>query len=291
MSRKFVFGGSFSGAVPLLLDLYPATAAYSLRKLRTDYTGSAIRVRRSSDNAEQDIGFVSNDLDTTALLAFVGADSGFVTTWYNQSSTSGLNVTQTSAGAQPRIVNGGVVELENGKPALNSYGTTQFFNGGNILSIGLGNNMAGFVVARNTVTTNRGQLISKSVASSALNRWLLTTGGALGTTASAHTNTNVNASANSNIAHANQRLFNFQFLRNTSLSVHVDNIQLALTALSGQVGVVDRRFLIGATNNATNNGEIAYHRGTFQEVIIYQQPTTPTLSDVNTLINNHYAIY
>ncbi len=57
----------------LLLDIYTgATVAYSLRKLRTAYSGSAIRVRRSSDNAEQDINFVSGDLDTQSLLDFVG---------------------------------------------------------------------------------------------------------------------------------------------------------------------------------------------------------------------------
>jgi hypothetical protein len=54
---------SFTG----LLDDYPnAAAAYSLRLLRTAYTGDAIRVRRASDNTEQDIGFV-NELDTAAL--------------------------------------------------------------------------------------------------------------------------------------------------------------------------------------------------------------------------------
>ena len=57
----------------LLLDTYPnAEVAYSLRKLRTAYTGSAIRVRRSSDNAEQDISFIGNDLDTQTMLDFVG---------------------------------------------------------------------------------------------------------------------------------------------------------------------------------------------------------------------------
>ena len=41
-------------ALPLLLDLYPsAAAAYSLRKLRNGYTGSAIQVRRESDDATQ----------------------------------------------------------------------------------------------------------------------------------------------------------------------------------------------------------------------------------------------
>jgi len=44
-----------------------STGAYSLRKLRSAYTGSAIRVRRSSDSTEQDIGFVNNELDTVSL--------------------------------------------------------------------------------------------------------------------------------------------------------------------------------------------------------------------------------
>jgi hypothetical protein len=60
-------------APSLLLDTYTGAAvAYSLRQLRTAYTGAAIRVRRSSDNAEQDINFVGGDLDTQSLLDFVG---------------------------------------------------------------------------------------------------------------------------------------------------------------------------------------------------------------------------
>ena len=74
---------------PLLLDTYPSAAvAYSLRKLRTDYSGNAIRVRRSSDNAEQDFGFSGNDLDTASLLTFCGACNGFITTWYDQSGNA-----------------------------------------------------------------------------------------------------------------------------------------------------------------------------------------------------------
>ena len=56
-----------------LLDLYGgAAAAYSLRKLKTGATAS-IRVRRSSDNQETDIGFSADGtLDTTSLLSFTG---------------------------------------------------------------------------------------------------------------------------------------------------------------------------------------------------------------------------
>ena len=103
---------------PLLLDLYPnAAAAYSVRKLRAAYTGSAIRVRRSSDNTEQDIGFSSDNLDESALTSFCGAGNGFVTTWYDQSG-NGRNATQSTAANQPKIVSSGVVINVNGKASL-----------------------------------------------------------------------------------------------------------------------------------------------------------------------------
>lgn len=71
MSKKFTYFGSY---LALISDLYPnAAVAYSLRKLRSAYTGSAIRVRRSSDNTEQDFGFTSTgELDTNAIETFVG---------------------------------------------------------------------------------------------------------------------------------------------------------------------------------------------------------------------------
>lgn len=105
----------------LLDEFGGAAAAYSLRRLNTSYSGSAIRVRRSSDNTEQDIGFVAEDLDTASLLSFVGAGSGFVTTWYDQSG-EGNHVTQASAAGQPTIVNSGTVITEGGKTAIDFDG-------------------------------------------------------------------------------------------------------------------------------------------------------------------------
>lgn len=92
------------------LDLLAAspTVAYSLRKVISTAT-LAIRVRRSSDDAEQDIGFASNALDTAALAAFVGANNAFVTTFYDQTAT-GINLVQATASRQPRIVNAGTYD-------------------------------------------------------------------------------------------------------------------------------------------------------------------------------------
>jgi hypothetical protein len=91
--------------------------AYSLRKIVSTYSGNAIRVRRSSDNLELDIGFVGKNLNTVALLAHVGGGNGFVVTLYDQSGNA-RNLTQATAAAQPQIVASGAVILRNSKPAI-----------------------------------------------------------------------------------------------------------------------------------------------------------------------------
>ena len=133
----------FTNPTPLstpLLETYTGIAvAYSLRKLKSSYTGSAIRVRRSSDNAEQNIGFIANgDLDTVTLLSFVGAGNGFVTTWYDQSANS-RNAYQTTAAYQPFIVNAGSIVTNGGKPAIRNTSNGGFFIDN--VSIGATNSM------------------------------------------------------------------------------------------------------------------------------------------------------
>ena len=117
-----------------LLNSYPnAAVAYSVRLLRNGYTGNSIRVRRSSDNAEQNIGFDgSGNLDTTSLTNFItGSTNGFVTTWYDQSG-NGNNAVQTSATSQPIIVSGGTILTLSGtgvsRPVLRFDGTNDWMD-------------------------------------------------------------------------------------------------------------------------------------------------------------------
>jgi|14BtaG_2_1085337.scaffolds.fasta_scaffold03059_5 hypothetical protein len=101
-----------------ILDTYSgAELAVSLRALSSTYTGDAIRVRRASDNAEQDIGFVDFVLDTSSLETFCSGTDGFVTTWYDQSGNSS-DMTETTASKQPKIVSSGSTILENSKPSI-----------------------------------------------------------------------------------------------------------------------------------------------------------------------------
>jgi hypothetical protein len=121
LSSHGIIGSSIVQVINPLLDDYPnAAAAYSLRLLRTAYTGSAIEVRRTNNDVA-DIGFTSTGaLDTAALLAFTGTgalDNGFVTKWYDQSGNA-RDATQSTAINQPQIVAAGVVLTNAGKPCL-----------------------------------------------------------------------------------------------------------------------------------------------------------------------------
>lgn len=125
------FGGSVAGKVVMLQPLVAAfsgvidlvgvsaEAAYSVsRKLRANYTGSAFRVRRSSDNGEKDIAYTAlNEVDTVDLLAFCGAGNGFVVTLYDNSGNA-RNLTQATASRQPQIVGAGAVLTRGGKPTM-----------------------------------------------------------------------------------------------------------------------------------------------------------------------------
>jgi hypothetical protein len=129
-------------AASLLLDLYPnAAAAYSLRKLRTAYTGSAVRVRASISGAEGDVSFDVNSTisaSSTVTVTAVGTSglsigqqvtfstfwnaggsnqNVFVTTWYDQSGNAN-NATQTTQASQPQIVSSGNLILRFGKPYI-----------------------------------------------------------------------------------------------------------------------------------------------------------------------------
>jgi hypothetical protein len=108
-----------SSQVSYTMDDYTgAVIGYSLNKLRSAYNGSAIRVRRSNDNAQQDIGFDSDGrLDTAALSSFVDVNDGYVVTWYDQ-STTGRNATNTLVAEQPKIVNAGTIYTLNGFPTV-----------------------------------------------------------------------------------------------------------------------------------------------------------------------------
>lgn len=90
LRSPFILSGTL---LPLdQLSVAPAVA-YSMRKLKRDYTGNAIRVRRSSDNLETDIGF-STTTQTRTNLAPVPAQSG------DSRTVTGITLTTVGTGTE-----------------------------------------------------------------------------------------------------------------------------------------------------------------------------------------------
>lgn len=110
---------SSSEVFGLFLDTYiGASAAYSLRKLRTAYEGNCIRVRRTGTSpGEQDIGFVDDFLDTATLLTYVGPHEGYVVKWYDQSGND-RDAYMDNVSYQPLIVASGAVKSFDGTYAV-----------------------------------------------------------------------------------------------------------------------------------------------------------------------------
>lgn len=117
---SWIVSGTFKNK--LLLDEYPdAAAAYSLRNLTILSDTPVVRVRRDSDNTEQD--FTARQVTDGTLTTFCGAGNGFVRTWYDQSG-KGRHLIQTGTSNQPTIVANGVLETEGGAPRIRCTQTT-----------------------------------------------------------------------------------------------------------------------------------------------------------------------
>jgi hypothetical protein len=275
---------------PLLLDLYPnAATAYSVRKLRTAYTGNCIRVRRSSDNAEQNIGFVNNELDTTSLLSFVGAGNGFVAIWYDQSG-NGFDVIQTAATNQPRIVNAGVLDTQNSKPTILFDGFNDFLTRTNINIYNNNNYRISFI-------TNRWNIIPISG-----NRMLY---GIFSTTANPRFNVTGNSSSTYRIearrldGDVSSNLFTLSTFNNTNmyltssvvdytnadgfiyLNNNLDNSNLSFTT-SGNTANTNSNIFIGGGFGGT------YVNSNISEVITYI--SSQNISNINTNIQTFFGI-
>lgn len=135
-----------------ILDLYGAAHhAYSLRKLRSTYTGFCLRVRRTTTTPSVttttvDVSFnSSNAIGLDSAITYVSGTATsainlgqfcastlngysnpdlvninqniFVTTWFDQSG-NGKNIIQATVSRQPRLINGGNLETIGGKVTL-----------------------------------------------------------------------------------------------------------------------------------------------------------------------------
>jgi hypothetical protein len=131
MSKRFTYYGSFASAAYFSDTFGVPYMPVSVMKLTPNavYSGACLRVKRTSDNVEQDINFVSSSpdalLDTAALLTFAGANTCVVCRWYFQDG-SGDYLEQTTIANMPRIVNAGTLDTRNSLPAIIFDGSNDY---------------------------------------------------------------------------------------------------------------------------------------------------------------------
>ena len=276
-------GDYFTQNTPLLDTYSGAAAAYSLRLLDSSYVGSAIRVRRSSDNTEQDINFnVFGELDTVSLLAFAGTGDAFCKVWYDQSGNSN-DATQTATGSQPKIVSSGAVIVENGKPAVE-----------NVLSGAQGLNIPSFTINLSDFTCT---LVSKFYADSGTDGRPIMINGDIGagydyrykqfsiTRNRFYLGTSTVQSFNNSLSYTpstNQQLHTI-----TPTNGYVDG------ASAGTFGTAGEDLDLNPTSNYLTSGDIGRDRGTHantSEVIIWTADQSDYRTNIETNIATFYDI-
>ena len=281
----------------LLLDSYSGSAAaYSLRKLRSSYTGNAIKVRRSSDNAEINIGFNSDgDLNTFTLLTFIGVgNNGFVTTWYDQSGNS-INLTQATAAYQPKIVNNGLIMTKNNKYCID-FTSGQYLRSDNRV-IGL-NETSVFNVFSIKSLTSRGVAwdIGKSDTSYNFYAFDINTYNTSGSKFGFYTSitafdSNISTNLNQNlISVISNNSSGNNIISNTTY--YINNTLASLTNSGGGSGAVYSSFS-GANRITVGDFQNfpAPFSGTHQEIIFYQTNQSTNRLAISNNINGYYSIY
>lgn len=254
----------------LLFDLYSGGIhGFSMRKLRKGYSGPCIRVRRSSDNTEEDIGFLSGVLDTSALTSFVGANDGFIRTWYNQSDdgTYGIyDFEQATTTLQPKIVSSGSVITENGLPCIDftDTGKKLICGSGTMLPSIYSNFYIGTISLVNFPFLGDDSQNNIHFRKQSTTQLRFRHGGGTTITTTGQPTSNV------------QHLFSIFRYDASNFHIYIDNVSKADTGLSG---------------DWSSTLTIGYTNGTYQEIIVFTGDKRSDLSAIHLDINTFYSTY
>lgn len=274
-----------------LLDEYPnAAAAYSVRLLKSDYTGALVEIagytttptfvenKAFLPDANNELSLTSQDVGlTTTLGDWITANNitdGYVRTWYDQSG-AGSDATQTTASNQPKIVSSGAVITENGKISVKFNGTTDYIQ--NQLSVG--GTVTAFAVSKivseldfNFIYDSFGTGGRIRLGLHNANEYFVDNGDAK----YAYSTTASNGLQNLFFAeHTNSRV---------SISVNQDTLQAVQSA---NFYANTQYWNIGARNDGAEH----FLDGTIQELILYPSDQSTNREAIETNINNHYTIY
>ena len=282
-NQAFWLGKRPSAGAPtnLLLDDYPgAAAAYSVRKLDKDYTGFAMEIRRASDNATQDIGFVGENLDVTSINTFCSGTTCTVRTWYDQSG-NGRNAVQATAINQPTIYTGGSVITDNLKPSLLFNGTSNLIKTSATFQF---NDVTAILIASqlSTETNSYGRFLDiENVNGLFVGRAVLNNQIVFGSKYPASPYGSVISASN------NTQYVIFGYRISSSGQIYASLNELSEILSTGSTGITANGVLsIGARQDNVSHGNKK-----IQEIIIYSSNQKPNKTGFLTNINTYYSIY
>jgi len=279
-------------ASSLLLDTYTgAAAAYSLRKLRSGYSGNAIKVRRSVGSpAETDIGFVDNELDIATLESFCSGTDGFVTTWYDQSG-NGYDATQTTASNQPKIVSSGSVLTDSSGNPIIKYGSSPSVSYLVTSTITMGNDELTIFVYRNVQDSI--QMVAELSTSTSTNTGSFYVSTYNGGYESPLSRGSATVSATQKALFTTPTL-GTRIVETDYHKISTDLTQIYVNGTQGTDGTGDKGS--GTFNDyplyfGARAGSVIPFTGFLSEFIMYKQNELSNRTGIETNINDFYSIY
>ena len=271
----------------LLAEYGGAAAAYSLRALNGN-GDNVVRVRRASDNDEKD--FTAEQIELGEMVNWVTEGSatadGFVETWYDQSG-NGNDATQSVAGNQPKIVDGGsLVAGGLDFDGANHYLKTEveLIQTDDVLSL--------YTVSTIDDVSTRSRIIGGSYYNASNDN-----GGFIFEVKAATVSTGIaayfddvvqNQVGLNSVTEASESLFSLTLNGGISgfyINGNLENSRSS-TSMKSTVGEGGGGFVIGATTTGTLPFD-----GKIKEIIVYNSDQSANRTGIETNINNHYDIY
>lgn len=281
-----------TSTLAFVLDDQPTAAgAFSFRILRGAYyqtSGALLTIRRDSDNAEETFyptradGYTltlsSETSGGTPLSTWIGANNGFIKTWYGQGAVNNFEI--TNATLQPQIINAGAFITQDGLPALDFDGSKGLTTtNGYILE--LSTNACTFFIVRNIDNTANGEyLLTEGDQASPYSSNIILGGPAgSGVVAWVNTQTFGTVAFGQQLLGFNWDTVNFQAYTNGA----TNGASGTPTVNAEALGVTS----LGIRPDLTTS----FFTGKVQEIICFKTDNSGARTTIDNNINNYYSIY